>query len=264
LSIVAAEGFYGDIARQVAGPEVPVASILANPDQDPHLFEATPSVAREVAGASVVIYNGLDYDPWMPALLAASPSPGRIALVAADLSGRTVGANPHIWFDPATMRAVATALANAMAAKDPSHAAAYRARLGVFEASLVPIEARIAAIRRRVAGLRVTATEPLAGDIFRALGLDIENVSFQRAVMNSAEPAPSEVAAFETSLRTRQVQLLLYNSQATNPIADRMVRIARAAEVPVMAATETQPAGVSWQAWIGAWLDSLDHLLGPQ
>jgi zinc/manganese transport system substrate-binding protein len=42
--IVAAENFYGDVARQIAGPDARVTSILSNPDQDPHLFEAlTPA-----------------------------------------------------------------------------------------------------------------------------------------------------------------------------------------------------------------------------
>ena len=46
IDIVAAENFYGDVAQQIGGPQVKVTSILSNPDQDPHLFEASPSVAR--------------------------------------------------------------------------------------------------------------------------------------------------------------------------------------------------------------------------
>ena len=72
VSIVAAENFYGDVARQIGGNAVKVTSILSNPDQDPHLFEASPSVARSLAGARIVVYNGLDYDPWMEKLLRAS------------------------------------------------------------------------------------------------------------------------------------------------------------------------------------------------
>lgn len=63
--IVAAENFYGDVARQIGGSHVEVTSILSNPDQDPHLFETSPSTAKAVEGADIVIYNGADYDPWM-------------------------------------------------------------------------------------------------------------------------------------------------------------------------------------------------------
>src|SRR5664279_2072524 len=71
VSVVAAENFYGDVARQIGGPFVAVTSILSSPDQDPHLFEAAPSTARQLAGAQIVILNGADYDPWMEKLLGA-------------------------------------------------------------------------------------------------------------------------------------------------------------------------------------------------
>lgn len=264
VEIVAAEGFYGDVAAQIAGPDAVVSSILSNPDQDPHLFEPTASVARRLAGAGIVICNGLDYDPWMTTLLAASRRPGRAVLVAADLAGREAGSNPHIWYDPATMGGLARALSLALIERDGAHASSYRAREAAFEASLLPIEAHVAALRTRIAGMRVTATEPIAGDMFQALALDIRNMAFQRAVMNSAEPGASEIAAFETSLTSHQVRLLLYNSQATDPTADRMVGIARAARIPVVAATESLPAGLHYQAWIAASLDALDGVLAGQ
>ena len=91
LTVVAAENFYGDLAKQVGGKAVAVTSILSNPDQDPHLFEADPSTARALKSAKVVVRNGVDYDPWMEKLLAADPSPGRAEIVAADLMGRKAG-----------------------------------------------------------------------------------------------------------------------------------------------------------------------------
>src|SRR5262249_48833487 len=74
IDIVSAENFYADVARQIAGNHASVSSIMSNPDQDPHLFEATPAVSRLLSGATIVVYNGADYDPWMPKLLAAAKS----------------------------------------------------------------------------------------------------------------------------------------------------------------------------------------------
>ena len=111
ISVVAAENFYGDVANQIAGSNATVSSILSNPDQDPHLFEASPSVARFLSGAAIVIYNGADYDPWMTKLLSATRSPGRKVIVVADLVHRKAGDNPHLWYDPPTMPAYAKALA---------------------------------------------------------------------------------------------------------------------------------------------------------
>jgi zinc/manganese transport system substrate-binding protein len=72
-----------------------------------------------------------------------------------------------------------------------------------------------------------TATGPIFGYMFDALGMQVRNQSFQLAVMNNTEPSASDVAAFESDLKTHQVKLLIYNSQATDPIADRMEKIAR-------------------------------------
>ena len=85
LNIVAAENFYGDVATQLAGPDAKVSSVLSNPDEDPHLFEASPSVARSLSEARIVIYNGADYDPWMAKLLKAAKASNRRIIVVADL-----------------------------------------------------------------------------------------------------------------------------------------------------------------------------------
>jgi zinc/manganese transport system substrate-binding protein len=261
MRIVAAENFYGDIAQQIGGAEVTVASILSNLDQDPHLFEASPSVAREISAARVVIYNGINYDPWMEKLIAAARSAKRESIVVAELVGRKPGDNPHIWYDPTTMQALARNLTRTLAAEDPSHKEQYAQRLRQFEQSVKPISAKVDELRGRFTGVPVTATEPVFGCVFDALGMQVKNQSFQLAVMNNTEPSASDVAALENDLKTRSVKLFVYNSQATDPIADRMRKIASEAGVPVVAATETEPQGKHYQAWILSELDAVDHAL---
>jgi zinc/manganese transport system substrate-binding protein len=261
INIVAAENFYGDIAKQIGGPDVNVTSILSNPDQDPHLFEVSPSVGRNVSAARVAIYNGIDYDPWIEKLLGAARSADRKTIVVATLLGKKTGDNPHIWYDPAAMPALAKALCDALVAEDPPRKTGYEQRLARFEASLKPFQAKIAQLRERLAGTPVTATEPVVGYMFDALGMRVRNSAFQLAVMNNTEPSASDIAAFENDLKTHQVKLLVYNSQATNPIAVRMQKIAKASQVPVVAVTETEPAGKTYQVWMMGELDAIDRAL---
>ena len=263
LPVVAAENFYGDVARQIGGGHVAVTSILTNPDQDPHLFEVSPSVARNLSTARLVIYNGIDYDPWMTKLLGAARSTNREAIDVAALVGKKTGDNPHIWYDPNTMLTLAATLADKLSASDPAHAGEYAQNLLAFRTSVAPITARIASMRTRLAGTPVTATEPVFGYMFDALGMTVRNAAFQLAVMNNTEPSASDVAAFERDLRTRAVKLLVYNSQASDPAAARMQKLARAAHVPVVGATETEPPGTSYQAWMTAELDAVDRALPP-
>jgi zinc/manganese transport system substrate-binding protein len=121
IAVVAAENFYGNVAQQIGGDAVFVTSILSNPDQDPHLFETSPSVVREIAAAQVVIYNGAAYDSWMERLLQVTTKPGRAEIVVADLVHKKAGDNPHLWYDPSTMPAVVAALATALRTLDPAH-----------------------------------------------------------------------------------------------------------------------------------------------
>lgn len=261
VNIVAAENFYGDVAGQIGGPDVSVTSILNNPDEDPHLFEVSPSVARSVSAASIVVYNGIGYDPWMEKLLTAARAPGRKAIVVADLAGRKPGDNPHIWYDPHTMPALAKALCAMLIADDPAGKAGYEQRLARFTASLAPIEAHIDRLRRRLAGTPVTATEPVFGYMFAALGMRVRNGAFQLAVMNNTEPSASDTAAFETDLKTHRVKLLVYNSQASDPIAARMRDLATASGIPVVGASETEPPGKTYQQWMAGELDAVDRAL---
>jgi zinc/manganese transport system substrate-binding protein len=263
LKVVAAENFYGDVAMQIGGSAVAVSSILSNPDEDPHLFEISPAVGRDVSAARVVIYNGIDYDPWMERILGAVRSTDRQTIVVARLVGRKTGDNPHIWYDPETMLALAQKLSQILAVADPENREAYQQRLLSFEQSLQPIETKIAALHQRLAGMPVTATEPVFGYMFDALGMQVKNGAFQLAVMNNTEPGASEVEAFETDLKSHAVKLLVYNSQATDPIADRMRNLAKTAGVPVVGATETEPPGKNYQAWMMSELDAIDRALPP-
>lgn len=261
VPIVAAENFYGDVARQIGGPGVHATSILSNPDEDPHLFEVSPSVARAISEAKFVIYSGIDYDPWMTKLLGAARNSDRTVIVVADLVGKKTGDNPHIWYDPETMLTLAKVLAGDLSAADPAHARDYQDRLARFQQSMKPIEAKIAALHERLAGTPVTATEPVFGYMFAALGMQVRNQSFQLSVMNNTEPSASDVAAFENDLKTHQVKLLVYNSQTSAPIAERMMKLAKASHIPVVGAAETEPPGKTYQQWMTSELDAVDRAL---
>lgn len=264
IALVAAENFYGNVAQQIGGDRVSVTSILNSPDQDPHLFEVSPAVVRQIAAAQIVVYNGADYDPWMGQLLRVTPKPGRVVIIAADLVDRKAGDNPHIWYDPATMPAVARALAAALTAVDPAHKDDYAARLQTFLASLAPLNEKLAAIRGKYAGAAVTASEPVFGYMAAALRLKMRNERFQLAIMNDTEPSARDVAAFEQDLKTHNVRVLFYNKQASDKLVRHLVDLARASNIPVVGVTETCPPGMSYQDWMMRELDdTAKALAGP-
>ena len=79
---------------------------------------------------------------------AASPNPKRKVIDVQKCSGcRTDTPNPHLWYNPKTMPAVAKAMGNDLADLDPAHAAYFRANVATFVASLKPWLAAIAEFR---------------------------------------------------------------------------------------------------------------------
>ena len=260
-NVVAAENFYGGIARQIAGPSVAVTSVLNNPDQDPHLFEPSPAIVRRIADADILIFNGAHYDHWVEKLLKAAPRPKRTVIEVAKLTGTKDGDNPHIWFDPATMPKLARAVAAALAKADPANAGGYDSRLQETLAALKHVQDRAAAMRAKWAGTPVTATEPVFGPMADALGLTMRNMRFQTALMNDTEPSARDVGAFESDLRQRKVKALIYNSQVSERMTERLLDIARAAKVPVVPVRESPPAGVSYVDWMLGILDRLEKAL---
>ena len=264
VKVVAAENFYGDVAKQIGGDNVAVTSILSNPDDDPHLFEASPQTAKALADAKVVIVNGVDYDPWMEKLLVAHPAPGRKEIVVGALVGHKAGDNPHLWYDPGYVKAAGKALATALVAVDPGHKADYQQGLAKFDDSLKPLDEKIAAMKKSFAGQPVTASEPVFGYQAGLIGLKVHNEKYALAIMNNAEPTPSEVAGFENDLKGHKVKAMLYNAQASEPAVGKLVDLAKANGIPVVGVSETEPPNSTYQVWMMGQLDALDKALSGQ
>lgn len=262
MNVVCAENFYGDIVQQIGGKHVMVTSILVSPNQDPHLFEASASTARSLTHAKLVVYNGAGYDPWVEKLLSATKTRGRDVLVAASLVHQAIGSNPHLWYDPPTMAALATELAARLSTLDQQHAADYKSNLQIFLRSFIPLRRKILAMRAKYSGVQVTATEPVFDYMAQALGLTMRNLKFQMAVMNNTEPSASSVIAFEADLATRKVKALFYNRQVSDAAVERLIHIAKSAQVPVIGITETEPVELHYQDWMMSQLQAIDMALG--
>jgi zinc/manganese transport system substrate-binding protein len=253
INIVAAENFYGGVARQIAGSPAVVTSILSNPNQDPHEFTTDAATAKAVADADIVIYNGIGYDDWMDKLLGVPGKAGRTVIRVADLVGAKSGDNPHIWYEPHTMLALAARLAEIL--KQPENLAA-------FQKEMAAVVSKIAEIKTAKSGTVVTATEPVFGYMASALGFKMENYDFQLAVMNDAGLSFQQASDFERSLHDKSMKILFYNSQVTDPVTQREREIAEKLGVAVIGVTETQPPDFkSYAAWMLAELNAVETTL---
>jgi zinc/manganese transport system substrate-binding protein len=262
IRIVAAENEYGDVARQIGGQYVQVTSVESNPNVDPHSYEASAAVARGIASASIVIQNGLGYDGFMGDIEHADSTSGQKVIDVQTVMGRpTSTANPHLWYDPVTMPAVARALVIDLSQLEPDHAAYFESNQQKFVASLQPWLSSISQFRQAHPGVDVATTEPVADYLLQALGTNnLTPFAFQADIMNGVDPSPQDVALENRLLSRRQVQVFVYNQQVTDSVTEGFIRTALSAGVPVVGVYETMPApGYDYQTWMQAEVHALDQ-----
>jgi len=267
IQAVAAENQYGNVVGQVGGQYVKVTSLLSNPNTDPHTFEASPQVAHAIADAGLVVQNGLGYDPFMNSIEAASPGRSRRVITVQRLLGLPdTAANPHLWYSPGTMPAVARAVAADLTAIDPAHAAYYQANASEFTRGLGSWYGSLARLKAGDHGIPVATTEPVADYLLQAAGLvDATPWAFQADIMNGVDPSPQDVATERELLADRKVKALVYNVQVTDPLTESLIALARASGVPVVGVYETMPQpGFDYQSWMLAESDALKNAISAR
>jgi zinc/manganese transport system substrate-binding protein len=264
IQVVAAENFWGSIASQVGGARAEVTSIIVNPNADPHSYEPTAQDARIVAHAQLVIVNGAGYDPWADQLLQATPVSGRKELNVADLLGKHTGDNPHLWYNPGYVTAVANAIRDDLKYLDPAGAAVFdQADQTFLTHGLRQYHSLIQAIKARYGGTPVGATESIFSYLAPALGLDLVTpYSYLKAVSEGIDISAADQAAVVQQITGKRIKILVYNSQNTPNNIQTIIKLAQANGIPVATITETLvPATASFQDWQSKQLEGIEAAL---
>ena len=261
ITSIGAENEYADVIAQIGGKYVQASSIMSDPNTDPHTFEASPAVAREISAAKLIVQNGVGYDNWAATIENAAPSNGRQVINVQQLLGLPDSTpNPHLWYDPATMPKVASAIAAGLGQIDPAHASYYKANAASFTASLTAWNRAIAAFKAAHPGAPVATTEPVADYMLQAAGTDnLTPFAFQADIMNGTDPSPQDTATENSLFTQHKVKVLLYNQQVTDSLTQSFIKLANENGIPVVGVYETMPTpGFDYQSWMLAEVNALD------
>src|SRR5208283_3917085 len=156
----------------------------------------------------LLIENGVGYDTYMEKIESASPNSSRKVINVQHLLGLPDSTpNPHLWYKPETMPAVAKALVTDLSALQPAHAAYFQENAKKFEESLKPWYAAVA------------TTEPVGNYMLEAAGTrNMTPFTLQAAIMNGTDPAPQNVTLQNTLFSEHQVKVFVYNQQVTDSL----------------------------------------------
>jgi zinc/manganese transport system substrate-binding protein len=267
IAAVGAENEYADVIAQIGGRYVKATAIESNPNTDPHTFEASPSVAQTVSSAKLIVQNGVGYDDYMSKIESASANSDRKVINVQKLLGLPDSTpNPHLWYSPKTMPAVAKALVSDLSALEPAHAAYFRANATKFDASLKPWFSAIAQFRAKYPNTPVATTEPVGDYMLQAAGTDnMTPFTLQASIMNGTDPAPQNVTLQNSLFSDHKVKVFVYNQQVTDTLTQSFLKLAAQNHIPVVGVYETMPTpGYTYQSWMMAEIDALNRAVADE
>jgi zinc/manganese transport system substrate-binding protein len=264
LDVVVSVGQWGDVVRTLAGDCANVTTIVDSAAVDPHDFDPTTGDLAAFEDADLVVLNGAGYDSWASAAVATlDPEP--VVVDAAEVSGASehhgdhdagehaaAVANPHLWYSPEAVQATGAAVVGALTELSPDSAGHFAERSIAWAEELQPYRDAITDLHATAAGRSYAATETVFDLMAAEIGLtDATPPGYRDAASNETDPAPGDIAAFETALGDGSIDVLVHNTQTEGSIPAQLLAVAEDAGVPVMEVTESAPAGagsfVSWQ-----------------
>jgi zinc/manganese transport system substrate-binding protein len=267
ITVIGAENEYASVIAQVGGKYVKASSIMSNPSTDPHTFEASPAVAREMSQAKLIVQNGVGYDDWATTIENATPDSGRKVINVQQLLGLPDSTpNPHLWYKPSTMPAVANAIAGDLGQIDPAHASYYQANAASFIASLSAWNNALAAFKSAHGATPVATTEPVADYMLQAAGADnLTPWTFQASIMNGNDPSPQDVTIQKSLFTQHKIKVFLYNQQVTSSLTQSYIKLAQENGIPVVGVYETMPTpGYTYQSWMTAEVNALSKAVADK
>ncbi|MFE9132488.1 metal ABC transporter solute-binding protein, Zn/Mn family [Streptomyces sp. NPDC007148] len=266
VPVVASTNVYGDIVKRIGGDHVEVTSIISDPSQDPHSYEANTQNQLTLSKAKVVIENGGGYDDFVDKMLKSGGNTSAEVINAVEVSGKTAPKggelNEHVWYDFPTVARIADRIAAALSKADPADAASFTQNAETFKTGLQSLEAKEAQIKKEHSGESVAITEPVPLYVIEASGLVNKTPEeFSEAIEEGDDVSPKVLQETLGLFSGKEVQALVYNEQTSGPQTERTESAARSAGVPVVPVTETLPQGKDYLGWMTANVDALASAL---
>ncbi len=143
-SVIATTGVAADIVSEVAGEDIEVNQLV--PDgAGPHSYSLSAKEQRELIEAGLLVY-------FSPALEEGLPldAAGNSLAIAEEIGSARSSDDPHVWLDPTQIEAALPAIADALAALDPDHAAGYERRAEAYGDELSALDVELEEITAAV------------------------------------------------------------------------------------------------------------------
>jgi manganese/zinc/iron transport system substrate-binding protein len=205
-----------DLVKHVGGPHVTVNQLMGD-GVDPHLYKASPGDMSQLEQADMIFYSGLHLEGKMgdvfvrlarkkPTYPVSERIPESRILEAGE--GHF---DPHVWFDVALWSEALPVVAEALAERDPAHAAEYRRNADAYRAELLKVHDEC---KQQISTIpmerRVLVT---AHDAFRYFGraYDIDVKAIQ-GISTETEAGVKEIDALVDFITAQKIKAVFVES----------------------------------------------------
>ncbi|MFB7464322.1 metal ABC transporter substrate-binding protein [Streptomyces sp. NPDC056224] len=222
------------LAEQIGKDHVKVDT-LTKPGVEPHDLEITPKQTAQLGEADVILY----LKSLQPAVdKAVAQSGGKNVVDAAALTkleahaaaghegeGEAghdhghegdVGADPHIWLDPAKYAEVAKGVGAALEKADPDHAADYKKNTDELVGKLTGLDTEFKDGLKNTSTRTFITTHSAFGYLAERYGLDQEGIA---GVDPEAEPSPARVKEIQEIAKKENVSTVFFETLASDKTA---------------------------------------------
>ena len=226
-SIKPLQGLAAAVMVGIAEPK-----LLVEGAASPHAYTLKPSAARALGAADLILWIGGGYETFLQkplaslaqsdAVITAAELPG-IALLPLRLGAdwadqEHAGEEPsgsasydgHLWLSPDNAAVIVSALAEALAARDPERAARYRANAKAALAQIAKLDAELAASLEPLQGRRFLVFHDAYQYLERRYGLTPVGAV---AVHPEQPPGARHVAELSRRVREGEVRCLFSEPQ---------------------------------------------------
>lgn len=238
LSVVATTGMVGDVAREIAGPDAQVTTLMGE-GVDPHLYKASPGDVRAMSDAALILYNGLHLEGRMADVIVKMAGQRRVVQVTEAIDPALLREppefaghyDPHVWFDVSLWSKasgrIASALAEAVRERAPDRAQAVLARADEYRALLAELhEYALSTLATVPQSRRVLITAHDAFGYFgRAYALDVRGI---QGISTDSEASLQDINALVTTLVDLKVPAVFIESSVPRKTVDALIEGARA------------------------------------
>ena len=260
IQVVSSLNTWGNLAEIVGGDFVSVKSIISDPLQDPHSYQATVRDQLAVSKARFVLANGAGYDNFIDSLGMAAKK--GVFHIASNLTNPSYGTNPHIWYSIAADREASLLIAHQLGEIEPQHAAYFTQNAAQFNTRMALLQVHQTGLTQGN-DIHVLSVESIADLMLNESGIKIATPKdFALAVQNNTDISPKALAEAKALITTGKVQLLVLNAQESSPAGKALAAAASATSagsasatdgakpVAVISMSELLPAGKNFVDWM--------------